>query len=520
MMQLKISTRLFLLIGVMSVLLCGIGIVGLAGIVRTNEALQTVYEDRTVPLSQVADIQQRLLRNRLAIANAVLDPTPQKIEQHAAEVEANIAAISKVWDAYMATHQTAEQKKLTERFGNERRKFVNEGLKPALAALRAGDAEGTRRLVQEAIVPLYAPVGESIEALVKLQLGEARHEYEQAVSRYQWLRILTLGSIAAGLAFCWVLGWLLVRGVVRALQQAVQASQAVAQGDLSVAIDARGRDEIAELMLALSAMKDQLAGVVSRVRANSEQVATASAQIAQGNNDLSSRTEEQASALQQTAASMEQLSSTVRQNADSAQQANELAHGASSVAVKGGEVVRQVVETMRGINDSSKKIADIISVVDGIAFQTNILALNAAVEAARAGEQGRGFAVVAGEVRTLAQRSAEAAKQIKSLIGDSVERVERGSQLVDEAGMTMQEIVQAIDRVTTIMSEISNASAQQSSGVLQIGEAVSQMDQATQQNAALVEESAAAAESLKVQAQALVQAVAVFRLREGLAAAA
>jgi methyl-accepting chemotaxis protein len=288
----------------------------------------------------------------------------------------------------------------------------------------------------------------------------------------------------------------------------------VAQGDLSVHIDVKAGDDTS-LMAQLKAMRDSLSRVVSDVRHNSEAVASASQQIAQGNQDLSQRTEQQASALQETAASMEQLGSTVKQNADNARQANQLAQGASTVAVKGGEVVGQVVETMKGINDSSKKIADIISVIDGIAFQTNILALNAAVEAARAGEQGRGFAVVASEVRSLAQRSAAAAKEIKSLIGVSVERVEQGSVLVDQAGATMTEIVASIKRVTDIMGEISAASTEQSSGVAQVGDAVSQMDQATQQNAALVEQSAAAAESLKNQAQQLVQAVAVFKIAQG-----
>jgi methyl-accepting chemotaxis protein len=272
---------------------------------------------------------------------------------------------------------------------------------------------------------------------------------------------------------------------------------------------------VAQLLRAMSAMKDNLARIVTSVRTNSEHVASASAQISQGNNDLSSRTEEQASALEQTAASMEELSSTVRLNADNAVQANQLAKSASAVAATGGEVVGQVVDTMRGINDSSKKIVDIIGVIDGIAFQTNILALNAAVEAARAGEQGRGFAVVAAEVRTLAQRSAGAAKEIKSLIADSVERVGAGSALVDRAGLTMQEVVSAISRVTDVVGEISAASSQQSAGVSQVGEAVVQMDQTTQQNAALVEQAAAAAESLKMQAQQLVDAVAVFKLPSG-----
>ncbi|KAB2894866.1 MAG: HAMP domain-containing protein, partial [Burkholderiaceae bacterium] len=305
------------------------------------------------------------------------------------------------------------------------------------------------------------------------------------------------------------------RSVIRPLDEAVQVSRAVADGDLTVARQSTGRDEIAQLLNALHDMQASLSRVVRHVRHNADSVATASAEIAQGNNDLSARTEEQASALEETAASMEELSSTVRQNADNAHQANQLAVSASSVATQGGDVVAQVVSTMRGINDSSHRIADIIGVIDGIAFQTNILALNAAVEAARAGEQGRGFAVVAGEVRSLAQRSAEAAKEIRTLIHASVERVQQGTKLVDRAGETMTEVVTAIRRVTDIMGEISAASGEQSAGVAQVGEAIAQMDQATQQNAALVEESAAAADSLKAQAQQLVQAVAVFRLRSG-----
>jgi methyl-accepting chemotaxis protein len=334
---------------------------------------------------------------------------------------------------------------------------------------------------------------------------------------------LLFGGLAL-FALTSVLGVALVRSLFRQLGAepalAAAAVNAVAQGDLTVQIALQPGDT-RSLMAALAGMRDGLAKVVAEVRGNSESVATASAQIAQGNQDLSGRTEQQASALQQTAATMEELGSTVRSNSDSAKQANQLAQGASEVAARGGEVVGRVVTTMQGINDSSRKIGDIISVIDGIAFQTNILALNAAVEAARAGEQGRGFAVVASEVRSLAQRSAEAAKEIKSLIGRSVEQVEQGTELVDQAGKTMGEIVGSIRRVTDIVAEISSASVEQSSGVQQVGDAVSQMDQATQQNAALVEESAAAAESLKVQAQHLVQAVAVFKLarHEGHAAA-
>ena len=312
-----------------------------------------------------------------------------------------------------------------------------------------------------------------------------------------------------------LLGFALARSILGQLGgeplDAVRSVNAVAQGDLSAHIPLQPGDSTS-LMAALAGMRDSLSRVVSDVRANAEGVSTASAEIAQGNHDLSARTEQQASALEQTAASMEELSGTVKQNADSARQANQLASNASSVAVQGGTVVGQVVQTMKGINESSRRISDIISVIDGIAFQTNILALNAAVEAARAGEQGRGFAVVATEVRSLAGRSADAAKEIKSLINASVERVEHGTALVDKAGETMTEVVDSIKRVTDIMGEISAASSEQASGVAQVGEAVTQMDQATQQNAALVEQMAAAASSLKAQAGDLVQTVAVFKL--------
>ena len=302
------------------------------------------------------------------------------------------------------------------------------------------------------------------------------------------------------------------RKIVSALKKAVQVSDEVAHGNLSYPIEVRGNDEIAAVLSSLKDMQANLIKLVTTVRQGSESVANASSEIAQGNNDLSIRTEQQASALEKTSSNMAELGSTVSHSADNARQASQLAMNASAVAVRGGEVVSQVVQTMSGINESSRKISDIISVIDGIAFQTNILALNAAVEAARAGEQGRGFAVVASEVRSLAGRSAEAAKEIKGLIGASVSRVEQGTALVDKAGATMSEVVTSIRRVTDIMGEISSASAEQSLGVAQVGEAVGQMDQATQQNAALVEQMAAAASSLKSQANELVEAVAVFKL--------
>ena len=352
----------------------------------------------------------------------------------------------------------------------------------------------------------------ALDGLKDLQIELVTKAVDEGAAAYAQARLLMFSLLAGMAAFGALVAWWITRSIVGPITEAVGVAERVAEGDLQSSIDVTRSDETGRLLIALKAMNESLVGIVSTVRTSSDSIATGSSQIAIGNADLSQRTEEQASALQETAASMEQLGSTVKQNADNAREANHLAMSASAVAQKGGEVVGQVVDTMRDINDSSKRIVDIISVIDGIAFQTNILALNAAVEAARAGEQGRGFAVVASEVRNLAQRSAEAAKEIKTLITASVERVEQGSALVGQAGVTMEEVVTSIRRVTDIMGEISSASTEQSQGVTQVGEAVSQMDQVTQQNAALVEESAAAAESLKQQALQLVSAVAVFKI--------
>ena len=381
-----------------------------------------------------------------------------------------------------------------------------------LALSQAGDKAQAQILLMGSVRPVFVEWLASINHYIDLQERLTRVNTEALLANAKAASRMILVLFGVALVAGVFVAWRVTRSITMPMNRARMAAAAVADGDLTVDLTAEGQDETTQLLQALGNMKDNLTRIVGGVRQNADSVATASAQIAQGNNDLSSRTEQQASALEQTAASMEQLSSTVKQNADNSKQANQLALEASTVAIKGGEVVGQVVETMKGINHSSKKIADIISVIDGIAFQTNILALNAAVEAARAGEQGRGFAVVASEVRSLAGRSADAAKEIKGLITASVERVEQGTRLVDQAGVTMTEVVNSIKRVTDIMAEISAASAEQSTGVAQVGEAITQMDQVTQQNAALVEESAAAAESLKSQAQQLVSAVSVFKL--------
>ena len=381
--------------------------------------------------------------------------------------------------------------------------------------LNRGGEPNVPTMVDKDLRPLADNYLQSLDALRKAMSTQlAASQADTTTLAHASQVLLGVGTLVA-VALGALLALSVTRSIVRPVQRGKLAAESIADGDLTHAINATGTDETGQLLQALATMQSRLSTIVGNVRHNAEGVATASVEIATGNNDLSARTEQQASALQQTAASMEQLGSTVRQNADNARQANQLAMSASTVAQQGGDVVAEVVDTMKGINDSSRKIADIISVIDGIAFQTNILALNAAVEAARAGEQGRGFAVVAGEVRSLAQRSAEAAKEIKGLIGTSVERVEKGSALVDKAGATMAEVVGAIRRVTDIMGEISAASSEQSQGVSQVGDAISQMDQTTQQNAALVEQSAAAADSLKTQAGLLVDAVAVFRLPDG-----
>ena len=731
--ELTLKSRLIYVIGMLSMLMILIGGMGLHGMQDTTRSLRTVYEDRTVPMAQIAAIQKLILTNQLRITSAVVTPTTEVIKNNTAEVDQNIAEINKTWDAYMDTYLTPKERQLADKFAEDRKVFVAEGLKPAISALRANDITQANTIIGTKIRPLYEPVSAGIQSLLQVQIDVAKQEYNAAHSSFISTRNIAVGLVVLGVLLALVMGFTLLRAIVRPLKSVIDLLYHMAHGSQKN-IEIERRDEIGKMMEALKLLQskfgfdlaesnrisnenlrikigldnvstgvmiadnarniiyvnksvvdilstaeadirkqlpnfsaanliganidvfhtnpthqaqmlstfnniytarmnlggrsmvvkaspvindqgqrlgavaewqdrsievaveqevaaivhgavmgdfsrridmqdkkeffkqlgeglnelldmtetgindvvrvlgalshsdltqtisndyagsfgqlkddanttvDKLKHVINQIKEATDNINTGSKEIASGNNDLSHRTEEQAASLEQTAASMEQLTSTVQHNAANAKQANQLAVDASDIAGKGVEVVGQVVRTMENINESSRRIGDIISVIDDIAFQTNILALNAAVEAARAGEQGRGFAVVAVEVRNLAQRAATAAGEIKHLIDDSVTKVSDGSKLVTQAGATMEDIVNSIRGVTVMMSEISSDSAEQTAGIEQVNQAIAQMDDVTQQNAALVEQAAAAAESLEEQAHSLSITVAQFKV--------
>ena len=508
--KLKIGARLGLAFGFVLMLMVVIVVIGVTRLSTLNSGTDHIIHDAYPKVVVAYEIEGQLNEVARATRNMLLLTDEAGIKSEVEKIAVARTNISQGMEKLEKTIASAEGKALLAALTVARTAYVTE-LDAFLKLTANKNMEEGAAFLLNKIRPVQREYFKRLDALIDHQNEVMERLGAEAAATYGNAKLLLLGLALVAIALAVFMAIAVTRSIVQPIQRALNTANRVADGDLTSDIAANSTDEPGQLLSALQRMNESLSKVVTTVRQGSEGVSTASAESASGNHDLSARTESQASALEQTAASMEELSSTVKQNADSARQANQLAMNASTVAVKGGAVVAQVVDTMRGINDASRKISDIIQVIDGIAFQTNILALNAAVEAARAGEQGRGFAVVASEVRSLAGRSADAAKEIKQLINASVERVEQGTTLVDEAGTTMTEVVDSIKRVTDLMGEISAASNEQAAGVAQVGEAVSQMDQVTQQNAALVEEMAAAASSLKSQAHDLVQTVAVFK---------
>jgi methyl-accepting chemotaxis protein-1 (serine sensor receptor) len=505
-----IKARIGLTMAFLAALLVAIGVFGLSGMGRSNDAYQDTFTNSMPSAVNIGNAEIYAARERLALDRAAFQAgTPEA----ASTIERGrmLGGTSDLWwKKYLDLPRNADEDRLAQDVA-AKRNALHQQLETFAAAITANDQSKLVEHVKNLQVVFNDLVGAD-DVLRKYQFDSAKQGVDSAQSSFEMFRMVSIGALVVGVLAAALSYLTLSRAIARPLGEALGHFDAIAAGDLRRPVVVTSRDEMGQVLEGIARMQRSLTETVRSVRGGSESIATATRQIAAGNIDLSSRTEQQASALQETASSMEQLTGTVRQNADNARQASALAANASEIASKGSAVVSQVVGTMGDINQSSAKIADIISIIEGIAFQTNILALNAAVEAARAGEEGRGFAVVAGEVRSLAQRSSAAAKEIKELIDTSVERVQSGSALVDEAGRTMSEIIGAVQRVTDIMGEIAAASEEQSGGIDQVARAVTQMDEVTQQNAALVEEAAAAASSLEEQAARLRHAVAVFQV--------
>ncbi|HEM7808347.1 methyl-accepting chemotaxis protein [Burkholderia multivorans] len=508
----SIRTRIFSTLGLVAGLLVVSGLIGLAGMQSSNRALDEAYTRQLAAKTALAAATLNLTIVRTTLDRAVLHPEAPDLPELVAKAENYLAKANAAWGTYAAMPHDADEAPLASRLDAARQALIGQALKPLADAIREGRRDDADRLMMSVAPPLSVALTRATDALDTFQAARGRAVYDAAQTRYDWLRAGAIAGIALGVAACLGCAIGLHFAITQPVNRLLTHFRRLSDGDLTSEVRWTSRDEMAELVKGVTGMQRSLADTVRQVAHGSDAISTATHQIAAGNTDLSQRTEEQAAALQQTAASMEQLTATVKQNADHALEAQACADDAREIATRGATVVGEVIGTMGEIDQSSQKVADIIGTIEGIAFQTNILALNAAVEAARAGEQGRGFAVVAGEVRTLAQRSASAAKEIRTLIGESVERVANGSRLVGVAGETMRDIQQAIARVAGIMTEIAAASNEQRDGIEQVNRAVSQMDQVSQQNAALVEQAAAAAASLEEQAEGLRRAVGAFRV--------
>ena len=509
----KIGTRLGAGFAAILLLLCTVGGLTLWQASHIYAGTLELGND-WLPSVQAAGKMQAYANNaRRTTLRSILAVDPKEKQEQRASHDASVVKLQEVFTKYEKLVSSPEEQQLFDNIKSAWARYAALDAK-LLDLSDKGDAgfNDARALSSGEAGTAFTDMLKLIETDIELNRSGAEQEVARAASTYD-NAIVSTGLLIAVAVFAGIaIGWLITRSITTPIGRAVVIAETVARGDLTADIEVSGKDETSQLLAAMRHMNERLVDVVGRVRNSSDSIATGSAQIAAGNTDLSQRTEEQAASLEETAASMEQLTATVKQNAENALQGNSLAANASETAVRGGEVVNRVVQTMSEISSSSEQVAQIITVIEGIAFQTNILALNAAVEAARAGEQGRGFAVVAGEVRTLAQRSASAAKEIKDLISASVQRVQVGSQLVNEAGRTMGEVVQSVKRVTDLMGEISAASGEQHTGIEQVNQAVMQMDEVTQQNAALVEEASAAAQSMAAQSGTLRELVSVFRI--------
>jgi methyl-accepting chemotaxis protein len=514
--NMSVKARLFATLTILAVVTGAIGIVGLTGTKSSNTNLDALFSNRLMPTGWVGTVEAHTRELLEKAEVVVIRQEPAAVSGTSEQLREKEAIVKDLVTKIKATDVTDEERRMVDEFASHTTNaFMH--LNEALALARAGTFDKAESLLLEKARPEYEQVLRSGDGLLSAQIKVAQHMRDDAASAFKRSTTVIVCTMVFGIAAAAALAFFLVRSIVSALNTAVGIADRIASGQVGNDVQVNSDDEPGRLLSSLKRMDAKLVEIVAGVRSSADAVGTAARELSHGNDDLSQRTQQQAAALEETASSMEEMTATVKQNADNARQANQLAVGAREQAEKGGAVVHRAIGAMGEINTSSRKIADIIGVIDEIAFQTNLLALNAAVEAARAGEQGRGFAVVATEVRNLAQRSASAAKEIKELINDSVEKVKVGSELVDESGRTLSEIMESVKKVTDIVAEIAAASEEQSAGIEQVNNAVGQMDNVTQQNAALVEEASAASKSMEQQSATLVSQIGYFRTQGGMA---